>query len=266
VSCDFKQLATERQWLRGQLAGSLLAPVANRHPSPASVKIAERVEKILMRPELARFLSVLGRHNSDRFNRESRNVSPFLLGPQLFHIIRSVQARRTFLENMPALDRPSAEVRAHFKNVSAKAKALARLLRKGLQPTVQLAPHNSVGEAAPLFQVFPIFQSYTDNTMTMPLDRLLEDATTSFDLVAHNIGRAKKHRRPASNADATEQRDLRSRAVSVLLRTFRKWFARPYLVEVATIAQILSGIETDKEYVKKVDQRQRAQRDGDISP
>lgn len=242
------QLAAERQWLR-------------RHPR---TEIADRVESALAHPDLAIFIGNLEKHNralaADRQRR--RNRSPFLLGPYLFHIIHSVQAREFTRAEMPVLNCPAAEVRSHFKEVSAKAKALAALLRRGPQPTVVLSAPDKVGRAAALFQMFPALQSTSRSKAHVLLQHILDDASKLFDSAARKIGRAKQHRRLTYNANA----ELRARTVSVLVRTFREKLGRPYFADVASIAHILSDIETDPEYVKKTEQRQRRSVTGDSLP
>ena len=94
----------------------------------------------------------------------------------------------------------------------------------------------------------------------MTLDRLLIEAATALAAGARRIGRAKQHRRLTYNAE------LRARTVSVLVRTFREKLGRPYFADVASIAHILSDIETDPEYVKKTEQRQRGSVTGDSLP
>ena len=151
---EYNQLAAERQWLRGELPGSFL------HPPHAWTKITERVEHALSRPELASFLSLLEKRNRSflEHNRDQapatrdRSSVPFLLGPHLFNVIHSIEARQEYLAQMPAIAGPPAEVRAHLREASAKSKALAHLLRQGPQPTVMLT------EPTILFPLFPSLQ------------------------------------------------------------------------------------------------------------
>ena len=97
----------------------------------------------------------------------------------------------------------------------------------------------------------------------MTLDRLLIEAATALAAEARRIGRAKQHRPLKNDANA---KTLRSCAVSVLVRAFREKLGQPYFADVASIAHILSGIETDPEYVKKTEQRQRRSVTGDSLP
>ena len=161
----FDQLAQEIRWLRGEIPSSLLAPVGNQSPSQQFIRIARRVETLLQRSKLSKFLDVLARHNKDR--RE-----PFLLAPQLFHVIRSVEERRAARARMPALDKPAAEVRDHLKEVSAKSKDLAARLRMGPQPRVVLAPRCHYWNALELMDGFPAIQSSSERRNVVPLDQV----------------------------------------------------------------------------------------------
>jgi hypothetical protein len=244
---EYNQLAAERQWL-GQ-----------RHPR---TEIADQIESTLTHPDLAIFIGNLEKRNRAlAANRERRrNRSPFLLAPYLLHIIHSVQAPKFARAEMPVLDGPAAEVRSHFKDVSAKAKALAAILRRGPQPTVLLGAPDEDSRAAALSQAFPVLQSTTRSNVPVLLHNILDDASKLFDGTACKIGRAKQHRR------RTYAQELRTRAVSVLVKTFCEQLRQPYFAHVATIAQILSGIETDLEYVKKTARRQRRSVTGDSLP
>jgi hypothetical protein len=80
----FRQLAAEKDWLRGETAGSFLARVS---PSRRMIDIAQRVEKVLAHRDLGRFLGELEKHNGDR-------STPFLLAPHLYHsLVRSKRER-----------------------------------------------------------------------------------------------------------------------------------------------------------------------------
>ena len=227
-SPDFDQLAEERRWLR-----SFLAPLGDWQPPS---QWTARVEQVLACPELRNFLRVVEKHNRNR----SKRANPFLLGPHLFRIIHSVEARKATLQMMPALGRSPAELRAHVKAASAKAKSLARLVRRGPQPFVALAAHNDARE---VFSTCPTIQSPNEWEAFVPLDRLLAEAAASLDLLAKNISRP--------SARGSEQ----SEAAGVLDTTFRKALKKPYHSEVATIVQVLTGKVTDEDYVKKIEKR-----------
>jgi hypothetical protein len=272
------QLNEELKWLRGEPgsdkpASSMLDP--RLHPQEGWTEIVERVETVVKNPELSSFLTILQDHNSRKpdtpasrspvrkrrelFWRSRRSTcrrrrSPFLLSPYLFHIIHSVEARCETSAQWPALDRPPAKIRAHFQEASAKAKALASLLRKGPQPTVRLARSTQSKRPLP-FLVFAPLERQDDLPPTIPLDRLLDDAATACGLMADNIERAKQHRRPGEKASVAKQIELRSHAAIVLTERFREQLGQYFYSHVATIVGLLSGIETDEEYVKKVKQR-----------
>jgi hypothetical protein len=213
-----------------------LAPRGNWPPEWTA--FAERVEQVLARPELRNVLRVLEEHNRNR----SKRANPFLLGPHLFHIIRSEAERKSTLSKVSILQRRPSELRAHFQVASVKAKALARLVRKGPQPLIALAARDDVTEASSLFQPCPTIQSHNEQAV-VPLDRLLDDAAASLDLLAKNISRP--------SARGSEQ----SEAAGFLATTFRKALKKPYHSEVATIVQVLTGIPTDEDYVKKIEKR-----------
>src|SRR5215813_4939770 len=92
------QLAAEIEWLK------LLVKYSN---SAQWISVVHQVEKALQCAELAKFLTVLEKHNSTR-------KTPFLLGPHLFQVIGSVEDRGTIRTKLPVLNRPPAEVRAHL--------------------------------------------------------------------------------------------------------------------------------------------------------
>jgi hypothetical protein len=167
------QLNEELKWLRGP----------RLHHQEGWTKIVERVETVVKSPELSSFLTILQDHNSSRRSTCRRRSSPFLLAPYLFHIIHALEERwqPERRKRWPALDRPPAELRAHFQEASAKAKALASLLRKAPQPTVRLAPgDNSIG---PPFSVFAPIQSPSELATTVTLDCLLDEAATALGAV-----------------------------------------------------------------------------------
>jgi hypothetical protein len=235
----FDQLAEERRWLRGEIPGSFLAPRGNWRPPPEWTAFAERVEQVLARPELRNVLRVLEERNRNR----SKRANPFLLGPYLFSIIHRIEARREYRQQMPALGRRPAELRAHFQDASKKAKALARVVRKGPQPFTSLAARAHMTDAFKLFQPGPIIQSPKKQKSIVPLDRLLDEAAGSLDLLAENISR------PSARGS------VKSEAAGFLAITFRNVLKKPYHSEVATIVQVLTGKDTDEDYVKKIEKR-----------
>ena len=230
----FDQLAEERRWL-----GSFLARRGDWEPPR---QWTARVEQVLACPcpELRNFLRVLEEHNRNR----SRRANPFLLGPHLFHVIHSVEARKDSLQMMPALGvRRPAEFRAHFQAASVKAKALARVVQKAPQPHIALAARDDVREAFSLFSPCPTIQSPNEREAIVPLDRLLDEAAASLNFLAKNISRPS-----ARGSDQSE-------AAGFLANTFRKALKKPYHSEVARIVQVLTGEVTDEDYVKKIEKR-----------
>jgi hypothetical protein len=236
-----EQLAKEIEWLRGPPSVRTLAP-------DAWTSIANRVEKVLQNPALSELLDILDRHNRN----EKR---PFLLGPYVFQIIQSVEERWAMRRKVPSLNQPPALVRARFETASRKSKELADLLRKGHQPSVALAGHRRERDAWRLVTPFPIIQGQGKSAVVISLDCLLERAAELLNSVAEKITRAKQHGRPAKMASNAQKEELRSRAVSVLTKVFLERLNQPYHRHVASVAELLSGLCTDADYVKKVAKR-----------
>ena len=240
----FDQLAAEKRWLRGQRVRR-----GDWRPPRQRIDIGKQVERILTCPELWKVIRALEGHNSDR-------STPLLLAPHLFSIINSGEARRAIRQAMPVLGRAPAELRTHFQNASAKAKSLARLVRRGPQPLVALAVRDKEGDALfALFQPFPIIQSPNKREDTIPLDRLLSDAAAAFDEVSRKISPTWQHRKSTSKAKDAERLELTRLAASRLVTVFRTRLKHPYHSHVATIVTALTGITTDADYVKKIDKR-----------
>jgi hypothetical protein len=249
-TCD--QLAAEKRWLRAEISPRIAA-LRTRSPPDQWTSIAQQVEELLQRPELAKLLAVLKQRNKGR-------KAPFLLGPYLFQIVSSGKERRAAHARMSALDQPAANVRDHLKEVSAKSKGLAAHLRMGPQPRVVLAPRRHYWNALELMDGFPAIQSSSKRRNVVPLDQVLNDAAALIDKVAKKISRAKQHRRPSKSARVAESEELRSRAASVLVHAFRDRLGHAYHSHIATIVELLSGITTDDGFVKKVEKRGRAAR------
>jgi hypothetical protein len=248
-TCD--QLAAEKRWLRAEISPRIAA-LRTRSPPDQWTSIAQQVEELLQRPELAKLLAVLKQQN------EGLNA-PFLLGPYLFQVVSSIEERRDAQAKMPAIGRSAAEVREHLLMASAKSRDLAACLRKGPQPVVVLAPHSDCWDAIALFD-FPAIQGPSEFAAPVPLDQLLDKVAASLESMARKIPRAKQHRRPSKNEA------LRSRTATVLVNVFRERLGHPYHNHVATIAGLLSGIPTDADYVKKVERRMRSRVAGDRLP
>src|SRR5262249_39248676 len=147
--------------------------------------------------------------------KQSKRASPFLLGPHLFHIIRSEAERKSTLSKIPILQRRPWELRANFQAASAKAKSLARLVRRGPQPFIALAARDDAREAFSLSPPFQTIQSPNELEAIVPLDRVLDEAAASLDLLAKNISRPS-----ARGSDQSE-------AAGFLANTFRKALKKP---------------------------------------
>jgi hypothetical protein len=258
----FDQNATESRWLRGEMPGSYLAPGGNGIPSERMIQIAERAVEVLQRPELSECLSMLEQYNTAQQRKQKkekkRKRSPFLLGVYLFQVFDSIEGRESTLVRMPALDRPAAELRKRYQEASAKSKVLARLLRKLPQPHIALAALRGKRVAQRLLTPFSIIQSPNKSATTVSLAWLLDRAAASLNALAlEKIPRAKQNRSPAKRASEAKQRELRSLAADVLVRAFHDKLGQPYHRHVATIATVLSGINTSPDYVKKLEKRKR---------
>ena len=155
---------------------------------------------------------------------------------------------------MPVLGRRPGETRTHFHEASAKARALARLVRKGPQPHIALAA-DYVRELTTLFQPCPILQSPNQSETTVTLDWLLEKAAASLDSAAKKIARTRQHRKPSANPTIDTQSELRRLAADILVTVFRTKLYYPYHSHVATIVTALTGIATNADYVKKIEKR-----------
>jgi hypothetical protein len=241
------QLAVEKDWLCGNTPGSFLARRTNLPPRWRD--IAQRVGDVLSHPELRKVLGVVATHNQNR-------STPFLLGPCLFNIIHSLEARGDTLRLMPALGRRSAELRAHYREASTKAKELARLVRQAPQPHIALAGRDD-NRAASLFLPHPIIQGRSQSETIMPLDCLLNEAAASIDSVARKIPRAHHHRKAGKTPTVADKRRLKRLAAGRLVIEFRKNLGYPYNARVAEIVEVLTRISTDADYVKKIDKRNR---------
>jgi hypothetical protein len=92
----------------------------------------------------------------------------------------------------------------------------------------------------------------------VPIVTLLERGAAWFEGQTQRVvARSKQNRHPAARANETYADELRSRAAEFLVGVFRKTLGHPYHAHVATIASIISGKQTDEDFVKKVEARQR---------
>ena len=72
---------------------------------------------------------------------------------------------------------------------------------------------------------------------------------------AETITRARQHRRPSKTARQAQSEETRARVSIVLASVFRKHLNQPHYKHVASIAELMSGIPTDVDYVKKAERR-----------
>jgi hypothetical protein len=142
-------------------------------------------------------------------------------------------------------------VRAHLKEVSAKCRALAKLILTGPQPRVVLAGETNANAALGAFAPWIELLEASDGSerQVVPLTELMERAAAWFEARADHVTRAKHNRHTGAGA-------LRVRTAEFLPGVFRKRLGHPYHAHVATIATIVSGIETNADFVKKVESQQ----------
>lgn len=236
------QLAVEEEWLSSLACRTRLAS--------GWKDIVQRIRDVIARPELQNVLEALATHNQNR-------STPFLLAPYLFNIVLSLEMRNDNLRRMPALGRRPAELRSHFQVASAKAKALARLVRKAHQPHIVLCAHDDSREVFKLFQPCPIIQAPSQSETTVPLDWLLDAAAASFDSAAKKIPHTHHHRKAQQTLTNADRSQLRRLAARRLVSEFRRNLGSPYHSHVADIVEALTGTATDADYVKKVEMRDR---------
>ena len=259
-----EQLAAENDWLAGRhLPESLRAMLPKQ-------EINECVRAILNDAQLVPILSIIQKHN-DRLREAPRRRGNFLLSPHLRQVLLSVQERDELRQKLPALDQPAAEVRKHLRDVAASCKALAKLIRKGPHPHIALAGESNFNEAlkvlAPWTELFEAANG--SERQVVALSELMERAGGWFDALADHVPRAKQNRRPGATKRSAEVADLRTRAAEFLSVVFRRTLGHPYHAHVATIATLVSGIETDADFVKKVEAQQSGSKqlpDGETLP
>jgi hypothetical protein len=248
-----EQLAAENDWLAGRhLPESFRAMLPA--PSQAEQEIDECVRAILSDAKLGRFLRVIERHNSQPREMPGRRLPQrdhFLLGPHLRQVLMSAQARDELRRRLPVLNQPAAEVRDHLQKVAADCKSLADLIRKGPEPGIALAGSIGRNDFLRVFGVWAEVFEASDGLKyeEVCLADLLERAARWFDVLKDRVPRAKQNRHTGNGA-------LRVRAAEFLPGVFRKRLGQPYHAHVATIATIVSGIETDADFVKKVEAQQ----------
>jgi hypothetical protein len=256
-----EQLKNELDYLRGVSQRSMLAARKNFSPPDNYVSIAKRIETVLLDVSSAKLLAILDKHNSkiqaNVLAAKARSPSPFLLAPQLLHIVHSVESQSDTRDFIGASRYTAAELRSHLSDVSAKSKMLAGLLRRHIQPRVALAAHHDDYELSQTFLPSPIIHSDGDSASLVPLDEVLDKAARLLDSIATRITRA-DNRRPSKRPEEAQSEELRLRIASSLVRILREQLGRPFYDHVAAIAHLLTGVPTDSDYVKKAAKRHAA--------
>jgi hypothetical protein len=224
-------------------------------PALVSPDLATQIEKILWHSDMAPLLKIIEQHNSQSREVPGRRLprkDNFLLGPHLFQVLVSVQSRDELRQRLPVLDQPAAEVRNHLQKVAADCKALAALIRKGPQPHVVFAAATNANEALKVFVPWTELFEAADSSerQLVAFVELLERAGGWFDALADRARRAKQNRHTGNGA-------RRMRAAEFLPGVFRRRLGQPYHDHVGTIATLVSRIETDADFVKKVETRQK---------
>jgi hypothetical protein len=263
VTDDFDQLAAELRWLRTQAL--LFTSHKNHRPQSRTVqseRVEARIEEHLNDLRLREVLDLLERKNRDRLRERGRRRAPFLLGPYLRHIVRAVESRREFIAKMPALRGTPAELREHYREVAGKASVLAAVLRKAPQPNVVLAARDEEWEAFSLLW-WPLLE--TTNKGPTPLAEVLDDAATTLRVMAKMVSSEMPRRQYGKKQAEQHASEVRRFAAWRFADLFRSELDRPLHEHVATLATVLSGINTDADYVKKEEKRRRARR-GQNSP
>ena len=144
-----------------------------------------------------------------------------------------------------------------MQTVSARCRRLANLIRKGPQPRVALAAESGLNEALRvLMPLTAVIEASGPEREVVPIATLLERGAAWFEALTQQVvPRSKQNRRPAARASEAYAAELRSRAAEFLVGVFGETLGHPYQGYVAIIATILSGIETDADFVKKVERR-----------
>jgi hypothetical protein len=247
------QLAAEQDWLTGRdLPESLRA-------NPTEPEIDKRVLAILSDARLACFLRIIERHNSQPRDIPGRRLPQrdhFLLARELRRVLLSIQVDNEKRQRYPVLDQPAAEVRNHLQRVASDCRTLAELIRKGgPQPGIALAGpigRNEVLRALSTYE--EVFEASEDlKYQEVRFADLLDRAGDWFG--ALRVQPSGQNRRPSAKVAKAERAELRVRAAKWLPGVFKKRLGHFYDAYVATIATVVSGCETDEEFVKTVRKR-----------
>src|SRR5262249_24417994 len=107
----------------------------------------------------------------------------------------------------------------------------------------------------------PLLQSAERRRTVETLDALLDKAATALIRCAPPP-RYHRHHPRTVKGQPSNRSGLRADVVRTLLRCFRERLGAPHRSHVATIATFVSGVETDEDYVKKVDVRTKSNKTG----
>jgi hypothetical protein len=177
--------------------------------------------------------------------------------------VQAVEGRRENIAKMPALGRTPAELREHYREVAGKASVLAAALRKAPHPYVVLAARDEEWEAFSLFGR-PLLE--TTNKGPTPLAKVLDDAAKTLRAMAKTVSSEmprRQHREDRGEGQHTSE--IRRFAAWYFADLFRRELGGPLHAHVATIAEVVSGVPTDADYVKKEEKRRRARRGQNLS-
>jgi hypothetical protein len=250
VTDNFDQLAAELQWLRARASQSTQRKSQNVEVE----RIETRIENYLLDPRLRELINILEDANRDHLGRPGGR--PFLLGPYLHYIVQAVESRRHAIAKMPALGRTPAELREHYREAAEQAAALAAALRKAPQPNVVPMP-SGAGEAFGLFWP-PSEFIFEDAT---PVSELLDRVATTLRSITRSIpARVPRRLRGKNQHNRQQASEIRRFVAGVFAGRFRRVLGRPFHDHVATLATVLSDINTDADYVKKEEKRGRGKR------
>jgi hypothetical protein len=250
------QLAREISWLRGETPPSILYP-QGQGPSQCLKDAARRVAKVLQSDELSTFLALLGDHNADK-------PAPLLVSPMLFYAVVALKERESAQLKMPVLRGSPAEVREYLRSTAEKCTILAKQLQRGPRQYVVLGARSPNWKGISIFGYLPIIQAAERRRTVDTLDALLNRTATQLLRLAGSVSRPSWNRQQRTGVRSSAQQGLRSHVVRLLVQCLRKRLGQPYHSHVAMIATLLSGVETDSDYVKKIDVRSsRARGTGD---
>jgi hypothetical protein len=229
-------------WLFGQ------APFRqNRNGRSAAL---EKVKHDLENAELRPILAKLDRHNGRRKTadeRTSRRLHTFLLAPHIVPVLLGIEQRKIVRAAAPVLDNSPAEVTEHLNEMARLCRSLAGKAKQGPQPSILLGKT----EWREVLDAMPFGWIQGDKAGAASLDFVLTKAAANFQRLAREIPKHKHTR-------GITKDDLRAELVDHLLKVFRTQLGHDYAADIAIIARVVSGIETDVDFVKATARRARA--------